>query len=105
MTDDRRWQLLEDARPLLLEAFAEKGVVRIEFVGAFPELDSIGVWLCTASDGQRDVLDRPVLGEAVRRILLRVGFTPEELGDLATVVESQETVDRDYEGSWYYAMR
>jgi hypothetical protein len=36
---------------------------------------------------------------------MSVGFTPAELADLSVIAESQETVDRQYEGSWYYAMR
>jgi hypothetical protein len=40
-----------------------------------------------------------------RKVLMSVGFTPAELADLSVIAESQETVDREYEGSWYYAMR
>jgi hypothetical protein len=34
-SDRRWWPLLEDARPLLLDAFAADGVHRVDFVGAF----------------------------------------------------------------------
>jgi hypothetical protein len=103
--DDRRWGLLEDSRRPLLDTLASVGVVRVEFVGAFPELDMLGVWLGTLTDHERDAADRNSLTDQVRHVLLSVGFTDAELADLHVVPESQETVDRDYAGSWYYAMR
>ena len=33
------------------------------------------------------------------------GFEEQDLGELVVVVESQETVDREYGGSWFYALR
>jgi hypothetical protein len=105
MGDDRRWGLLEDSRMPLLQTLGSLGVARVEFVGAFPELDSLGVWLGTLTDYERDALDRPSVTERVRQVLPSVGFRDDELADFRVVPESQETVDRDYEGSWYYAMR
>jgi hypothetical protein len=35
----------------------------------------------------------------------RVGFTRAQLNGLSIQVQSQETVDRDYERSWFYATR
>lgn len=103
---DPRWKFLEDARPELLRAFGPRGVVRIEFVAAFPELDDFAVWLCTNTDDERDRLglDNP-LRDAVRAILLKTAFSAEQLHGLMTTAQSQETVDRDCEGSWFYALR
>jgi hypothetical protein len=103
--DDRRWQLLEDSRSPLLDAFGEHGVARIEFVGAFLELNMVGVWLGTSTDVERDAVDMPHAVQIVRSVLLAVGFTIQELQDLAVIAQSQETVDREYAGSWFYAMR
>jgi hypothetical protein len=107
MGDDRHWGLLEDSQRPLLNAPGPLGVMRVELVGAFPELNSVGVWLGTMTDHARDRLDRAAVGDLVRQVLLAVGFTPDELTDLAVVPESesQETVERDYDGSWYYATR
>jgi hypothetical protein len=33
------------------------------------------------------------------------GFEEQDLGELVVIVESQETVDREYDGSWFYALR
>jgi hypothetical protein len=65
MADDRRWGLLEESREPLLRTFGSLGVVLIEFVGAFPELDSVGVWLGTSTDQERDALDRAAASERV----------------------------------------
>lgn len=41
----------------------------------------------------------------VAPVLRTAGFTESELGELVVVVQSQQTVDRDYAGSWFYALR
>jgi len=106
VSSDPRWGLLETARPNLLAAFAEDGVVRVEANAAFPHVDSIGICLCTTSDVQRDAMGRANPGiERVRSALMDVGFTREQLTELTTTAQSQETVDRDYQGSWFYALR
>jgi hypothetical protein len=121
---DRRWGYLDDARQPLLDAFADDGVIRIEYVAGFPEVPLLSVWLCTTTDAQRDALsvhrDRtgmPVervvremrvttpVATTVRTTLLAHGFTEGDLDGLIVVAQSQETVDRDYEGSWFYATR
>jgi hypothetical protein len=90
----------------VVAAFAADGVVRMEVIAAFPHLDEFSIWLCTTSDEQRDSLGilNPGL-DRVRSILMDAGFTDELLTNLATTAQSQETVDRDYEGSWFYALR
>ncbi len=106
MGQDRRWELLDRAEAVLLERLADRNVTEVRFVAAFPDLDDFSVWLCTATDAERNRLGDhlPLLAE-VRRALLEVGFTEEEVAGLQTTAEAQETVDRDYEGSWFYAMR
>jgi hypothetical protein len=37
----------------------------------------------------------------VHEVFVGAGFTPAQLGGLSIVVQSQETVDRDYERSWF----
>ena len=65
------------------------GVTRVEFVASLPRPD-VWVWLGTTTDAERDRL-------------------PALLGDALTVagvtVQSEETVARDHEGSWFYALR
>jgi hypothetical protein len=103
---DPRWSFIEVARRALLDAFNHDGVTRIEVVAAFPHLDDFGIWLCTATDKERDALPRvnPRI-EEVRSILLSAGFPSDQLTGLSTTAQSQETVDRQYEGSWFYALR
>ena len=107
MARDPRWEILERARPSLLSKFADRAVVRIEYVAAWPDLDGVGVWLCTYSDAARDALGESPRKAEVETILRECGLDDQDLGTgmLFTTTQSQETVDRDYEGSWFYAMR
>lgn len=78
----------------------------VEFVSAFPTQDEVWVWLATATDGQRDALPpkEPLLA-AVRQAVADAGYPVDELDNIHSAVQSQETVDRDYEGSWFFALR
>lgn len=102
---DRRWELLEVARPLLLSSFASSGVTRIEFVAAFPMSKSLSVWLCTETDRERDAIDLTESSKLVGAALAQVGLDQNDLDAVTVVAQSQETVDRDYDGSWFYALR
>jgi hypothetical protein len=82
------------------------GVVKIEYVAAFPEFEDFTVWLGTKTDTERDRLDiTNPLHDEVRQLLANVGFTEAQLVKLRTTAQSQETVDRQYAGSWFYALR
>lgn len=106
LAHDRRWKLLDKAGPILTAEYGPLGVNETRFVGAFPELPGAGVWLCTTTDRERDILrSDAALRENVLSVLRKVGFSPNDVGASGVVVESQQTVDRDYDGSWYYAMR
>ena len=91
--------------PALLLCFGQSGVVRIEYVSAFPTQDDAWVWLGTVSDDERDALagsDRDLLSE-VRRVAQRHGFLAQDISGVT--VQSEETVTRDFDGSWFYALR
>jgi len=102
---DHRWALLEMARRPLVSAFADDGVTRVEYTAVFPSLDSFAVWLCTDTDSQRDGLgmSNPRL-EPIRQVLASVGFATSDLMHSSSTAQSQETVDRDFQGSWFWAM-
>lgn len=86
--------------------FASRGVTTTRFVGAFPDLPGAGVWLCTTTDAERDALqaDAGLLG-SIRDVMREVGFSSLDVAETGVVVQSQQTVDRAYEGSWFFAMR
>jgi hypothetical protein len=103
---DPRWEVIENARPALLAKLAPEGVIRIEVVASFPHSDRFAIWLGTETDEQRNALPErnPCLDE-VRSCLAESGFPAEQVSGLLTTAQSQETVDRDYQGSWFYALR
>jgi len=103
--DDRRWEMLESARSQLCDVLAPQGVTEVRYISWFP-MDGVAVWLCTSTDAQRnDLGSSSPARETVRTILLACGLRDRDLDRLTTTAQSQETVDRDYEGSWFYAMR
>lgn len=102
---DPRWTALQEMEPALLRAFRDAGVVRVEYVAAFPSEDGAWVWLGTTTDAERDRLadtESQVLAQ-VRAIAEQHGFTSEKVSGVT--VQSEETVARDFEGSWFYALR
>jgi hypothetical protein len=102
-----KWAVLEDAESRLLAALGDAGVERIEYVVGFVEPYTVSVWLGTATDAQRELLaEREGLREKVLDALRAAGIegTDAVFSDVV-VVQSQETVDRDYRGNWFYALR
>ena len=78
-------------------------MVHVEWVIAFMEPFDFWVWLGTVSDEQRDQLAaQESLEQRIRRRAEKRG-----LADLyeGVTVESQETVDRNFEGRWFYRLR
>ena len=103
---DYRWQVLVNARPALVDAFFHDGVVRVEYVSAFPDHQPFAVWLGTATDSEAVRLRTlPTIRARVHDLLVAHGFEERDLGGLMVVVQSQETIDREYDGSWFYALR
>jgi hypothetical protein len=95
--------MLNELKPLLIEAFGGDGVVRVEYVSAFPDQDDAWVRLGTATDAERDGLASSDLLVALRDVVRGVGFDPGLISGVT--VQSEQTVARDYAGSWFYALR
>ena len=99
---DPRWDMLDTARSAVRAELADKGVARVDYVAALPD-PNVWVWLGTQTDAQRDTLAtaNDLLAQ-VRRVLAQEVTGIDVTG---VTVQSEETVKRDYEGSWFYAMR
>lgn len=97
------WERLKRLQSAMAGEFDPLGVTRVETVTAFAAPFTFWVWLGTDTDAERDRLQADPL------VFLRVEelAAAEGLGSLlrGLTVESQETVDRDYEGSWFYRLR
>jgi hypothetical protein len=93
---------IDDLSADLLATFGPS-VVRVQFVGGLGDAprQGLSVWLGTLTDAERDALAaEPDLASTTRVLVERSG-----LFFRGVSVESQETVDRDYEGSWFYRLR
>lgn len=100
------WAALERAAPAVVEALASEGVVGVEYLLGFVHPFSLSVGLVTKTDAERNSLgsSNPFLAE-VASVILANGFPVEHATIDGTYTQSQETVDRDYEGNWFYALR
>ena len=100
------WAALERATPAIVRALAPEGVVDVQYVVGFVHPFSVHVWLVTATDAERDALGSSSPGlPTVTSAILASGFPAEHATIDGTVAQSQESVDREYEGSWFYALR
>jgi hypothetical protein len=98
------WDQLDTVRDVLIHRLSDLGVKRVEFVTAFVEPFQSSVWLCVSSDTERDaLLARPDLLEVIHSILLSNQLDASRISSAGA--QSQETVDRDFDGSWFYALR
>lgn len=97
------WDRMSRLNTSLLAEFGPQGVSRVEFVTAFSEPFQFRVWLGTSTDEERERLteDASVMSR-IRRLA-----AVESLEDLLEgySAESEETVDRDFQGSWFYRLR
>ncbi|MHB9860221.1 hypothetical protein [Streptomyces sp. YIM S03343] len=97
------WERLKRVEDGLLREFAVDGVTLVEFVVAFSQPFYYSVWLGVSTDQERDACQQDATFDGrVRRVAAEHDMA--ELYD-GLVIESQETVDRDYEGSWFYRRR
>ena len=103
---DPRWDAVQRAKPEIVALLADSGVSGVQVVAALPDQPEVWIWLCTDTDAERDALPamHPHL-EAVRAVLGRAGYPAADLATVWTTAQSQETVDRDYGASWFYALR
>lgn len=64
------------------------------------------VWLVTETDAARDAICRNGIPRPqVIEHLLEAGVRPDLAAAAGVTIESQETVDRDWDGKWHFAMR
>lgn len=87
--------ILDILRPIV-------SVVRLKRIGPIGrEKPSWSCWVVTDTDVERDLLmANNGLREELKNQAERNGFGPSGF-----IFQSEETVKRDYEGNWFYAMR
>ena len=95
--------MLQAARADLISEFGHEGVDHVEYVAALPNRE-VWVWLGTATDEQRDDLAPSTdLMERVTTVLAEAALAGVHVPGVT--IQSAETVDREYQGSWFYALR
>lgn len=97
------WVALASLKQAILVEFEAQGVNRVEYVIAFSEPFKFWVWLGTESDTERDALGTDdTIDRRIRAVAQQSGVHELFQG---SSFESQETLDREFEGSWFYRLR
>jgi hypothetical protein len=66
----------------------------------------LAIWITTQTDSERDNLRaKPELIDKFRTTLSEAGYPREAVPKVGFEFESQETVNRDFHGSWYLATK
>jgi hypothetical protein len=66
----------------------------------------LAFWICVATDAQRDsLLGDVAFSDRMRRIVADCGYPADSVDRVGFTSESDETVDRDWAGNWYHAMK
>jgi len=67
---------------------------------------NLAFWIRTKSDSERDLLrnDTKLIME-FREALLKANYPADAVPDVGFAFESDETVERDYNGSWFQARK
>lgn len=76
----------------------------IDWYGAY-EINpkNLVYWICVESDNQRDLLKSNIeLQKELKDLLVKQNYPYDAIKHIKINIESQETVDRESEGSWYY---
>jgi hypothetical protein len=98
---------VEAAVPKIVDALNQWGVTRVTWFRAFHGYPV--VWLVTETDAAKAVvMDHSCFRSTVQDILVANGAEPALAAETAlrgVTVESEETVARDFDGSWFNAMR
>ncbi|WP_460901711.1 hypothetical protein [Paraburkholderia jirisanensis] len=70
------------------------------------ESDAPTAWIKTKTDKERDLLlaNLPLLDE-FKQIFRHRGYSEATLPKILFSFQSQETVDRDFKGNWYFTLR
>lgn len=97
-------EAVEQANRAIVAALQEHGVIDVHWFRAY--YGEPVLWLVTATDLQREAVARSgCFRDVVLPLLGEFGVPSDLLKDACVTVESNETVDRDWNGNWFHAMK
>lgn len=89
---------------LARERVASAGIFHFGAVDIHPK--HLAYWITTATDAERDRLAGDAdLQDEFRRVLLRSGYPADAVLEVGFAFQSEETVQRDYGGNWFHAVK
>jgi len=78
--------------------------VRVDYFGAY-DIDpkNLAFWICIESDKEKNKLKSDaLLMNIFQNLLIKYNYPKSAVGFVFIDFQSQETIDREYEGNWYY---
>jgi hypothetical protein len=94
-------------RDALAVAKARFACAKVFTIGA-TDIDPryFAVWVTTDTDAQRDALaNDPAFKEALVAVIQAAGYPPEAIPHVAFAFESEETVQREWDGDWWACIK
>lgn len=83
---------------------ASAGIFHFGAVDIHPK--HLAYWITTTTDAERDQLAADsAMQDEFRRILLREGYPADAVLEVGFAFQSEETVQRDFGGDWFYAVK
>jgi len=81
-----------------------KEKIWINWYGAYKiNPKNLAYWICVESDSQKNLLKSNIeLQKELKDLLAKQNYPRDAMKYVQINIESQETVDRESEGSWYY---
>ena len=106
------WEIIARAREMLLELEASKGIAihEVHITATFEKWDDgIGVWIFFPTDDELNAYGKKGATEAIetdlRNILKQLKYPFRRFPRVNFVFDSDENVQKNYEGSYFYRLR
>jgi hypothetical protein len=108
----KEWSIIDDAREALLSFAEARGVSirQIEYVASFEDWDNgMGVWIFFPRDSDlstyrhKGITDN--LQKAYLNILAQLDYPFEKFPNITFIFDSDENVQRNFEGSYFYRLK
>ncbi len=78
--------------------------IRVDYFGAYDiNPQNLAFWICIETDKEKEKLKNDnLLINTLKNLLIKYDYPEKAIEQVSIDFQSQETVDREYAGNWYY---
>jgi hypothetical protein len=98
------WKIRRGVRRLIRPQFPDAKVSSMGMSSIDPQYFCVLINVGRDSEKNELLQDKKLEGE-IRQIALNAGYPPDSVPLISFSIESQQTVDRDFNGNWFYARK